>query len=183
MSLEYMWDSEMHKNNKSCFEICKDIVSIAVPSLTLLFTIGFLYQINLNTYQFSLRPYVGVKSIDTTATEGRIEAAIRLENTGKVPANNVKINFLQDIPGIKSNPVVPEKSADTIIFPNTSMVTTASVTSSPEHIRDIFSGKLDWHIRMTISYDGIGTHGHETEYSLWFDSKIKKFKSDRGVAK
>jgi|CXWL01.1.fsa_nt_gi hypothetical protein len=181
--MEFFKDSGVKEKKRSKLEILRDWFSIIVPSVTLIVTIVGFYNIHLNTYRYSLRPYVGITKSNVVIMSKKIQGILSIENSGKVPANNVRARIKHFINGERlnlDNDAIPEISI--VVFPGNTMYQRPHISGSVDYMNKVLSGSKKWTMSVIIDYDGIATKGHRTEQFLEFDTHTKKFNFNKGSA-
>lgn len=158
--------------------VFKENRTIVLMISTLFFTIISLSLQNKG-FEANYRPYLSLQ-VASEDSEQMIKGTLVIENTGNVPANNVRIKLLQIISGTELKNESKTEHAG-ILFPKARLFHYFSIGG------DVFKrhseeNNVIWEIYYTIIYDGISTKNHISELKFYYDKKKKAFATLGGKA-
>lgn len=140
-------------------------------------------RINSTTFQYNFRPYLSLSTRILPQLQEEFQIELSISNVGKVPANNYKIKLDTKSPGlINKIRFRRDETPPAVIFPDQKHCSYVVINTNSETIKSIIDNKIDFKIHLVISYDGIGTRNHKTEYFLFYNPTFKRLEIEGGRA-
>lgn len=143
-------------------------------------TFSMYFSLQANIAEF--RPYVGIRNIELVVlNQGHFEVTALIENTGKVPANNVNIRIFQILEGGMSQPIPDETvRKGLVLMPSEILAHTLRVdTIGLDNLINSNDGlSMIWEVK----YDGITTKNHTSLVNTRFNPTFKIFDIVSGFA-
>ena len=142
----------------------------------------FAVILSMNVYKSEFRPYVGLKGLELLALNPNyFEIRTILENKGRVPANNVKIEAFQVLED-GSKQLFPGDATrqGLVLMPLSPFIYTLSANTND--LDSLIYSDRGWSIILQVKYDGIVTKNHTSFMEAKYDPDLEAFDITKGFA-